>query len=181
MENNKWGRYFQVATNLAVLLGVVLVVIQLRQNSELLKLQIIKQDADTYTSAALETLPEDFNDVLYKSIESPEELNGAEILALDRYFWGRQLTRWRGLYDLADLGLLEDSAWRRSIIEDAILLDHPYGRAWWNGIKEWETTLPDDLVVLVDEVLGNSPGDSQRDVIEGTKRRIELEQEKSKQ
>ena len=181
MGNNRWGQYFQVATNLAVLLGVVLVVIQLRQNSELLELQIIKQVADTYTAAALETLPENFNDVFYKSIDSPEDLTGAELLALDRYLWGRLLTRWRGLYDLADLGLLEDSAWRRSIVEDAGLLDYPYGRAWWNGIKNWETTLPEELVALVDEVLENSPGDSQRDVFAKTKRQIILEQEKSGQ
>jgi hypothetical protein len=151
MNDHKWERYFLISSNLAVMVGVILVVIQLRQNADLLELQILKQDADEYVANAIETLPENFDEIMYKSMESPGDLTGPEIISLDKYFWGRQVARWRGLYDLAERGLLEESSWKRAIQEEAPTMNYPFGREWWIGIKNWETTLPDDFIELVDQ------------------------------
>ena len=179
MKNSNWKQYFQISSNLAVLAGVILVVLQLKQSTDLLELQILKQDSDSYSASALETLPENFDEIHYKAVESPEDLTGAEIMSLDKYYWGRQVARWRGLYDLAERGLLDDDSWRRAIREDAAILYHPFGRAWWRGIKNWETTLPADLVALVDEELLSSNHEPQLQYLQGLRRRVQEEIKKS--
>ncbi len=179
MQNSRWESWLNISSTLAVLLGVMLVIFQLRQNADLLELQILKQDTDGYIANALETLPENFDEILYKSMETPEDLTGPEIISLDKYFWGRQVARWRGLYDLAQRGLLEESAWKRAIREEAAIFSYPFGREWWIGIKNWETTLPDDLIALVDQEIDSPANEPQRDYFENLRRRALARHENS--
>ncbi len=71
MNNDKWESWLQVTSTLAVLIGVALVVLQLRQNSDLIELQILKQDSESSIEHILSVLSENFYEIRQKSIEDP--------------------------------------------------------------------------------------------------------------
>ncbi len=161
-----------------MLAGVILVVFQLQQNSDLLELQILKQDADSYIQNSLEVLPENFNEIWQTAIDNPKNLTRAEIVALDRYLWARSVWRWRNLYDLANRGLLEKSVWQRTIEDDvSVFFAHPFGRAYWADMKSWQTTLPEDLVNFVDQTLEDDEINAMADYIDNIERRLGIDRQ----
>jgi len=87
MNNDKWESWLQVTSTLAVLIGVALVVLQLRQNSELIELQILKQDSESSIEHILSVLPENFYEIRQKSIEDPGGLTDLEFRAVDAFLW----------------------------------------------------------------------------------------------
>ena len=167
MIRKDWNSWLQISSTLAVLAGVVLVIAQLRQNAELIELQILKQESESYIQNFAEILPENFTQVWLKAIDDPQSLTRDEIFAVDLYLYARSVARWRAMYDLSERGLLEDSEWQQRVAEDApSALAYPFGRAWWEGIKRWgatlpnehiESPLPEDLVDAIDRALAQEP------------------------
>ena len=111
MKSINSGQLLQVSSNLAVLLGVVLVVLQLRQNAELLELQILSQESDSYIENEIAMIADNYTETWRKMIEEPENLTMAEYRAIDSHLWAQNISRWRNLYDLYERGLLDSSAW----------------------------------------------------------------------
>ena len=68
-----------------VFAGVVLVIFQLRQNADLLELQILKQDVDSYIAGELMMIGENYADTWQKMVEEPENLNLAELRAIESH------------------------------------------------------------------------------------------------
>jgi len=168
---NNRDNWLQISTTVAVLIGIALVVIELQQNSDLVELQILKQDAEAATDRGISILPDNIYEIRQKSIDNPEDLTHLEFRALDGLLWYSTVNRWRGLYDLAEQGLLEDEVWRTAVKEEApIFLAYPFGRAYWERMREVATYLPADFVVGIDEVLANASdnyaADSFSDVME---------------
>jgi hypothetical protein len=148
----------QISSNFAVLVGVVLVIVQLRQNAELLELQILKQDTDSYIENEIAMLPENYTEIWAKMILEPENLTLSEFRAIDSHFWAQNISRWRNLYDLYERGLLDSTAWRRLVSDDVeIEFAHPYGRWYWNSVVESEENLPPELVEFVSSLLAEAP------------------------
>ena len=106
MKNKNWENWLSISSTLAVLVGVALVVLQLRQNAELIELQILKQDSDNRIQSSMETMPDNIYEIRLKSLKEPENLTQLEYHVLDGYLWYRTVGRWRGLYDLAERNLL---------------------------------------------------------------------------
>ena len=158
MKNSRLENWLSLSSALAVLIGVVLVLIQLRQNAELLELQILKQDADNYTETEASLLPENIYEIRQKSLDEPENLTPFEYQVLEVFYWSMGIARWRNLYDLAERGLLDQSAWQRMVREDAgWTLGNPFGRAYWERVKVDVPNLPTQFVELVDASLADAP------------------------
>jgi hypothetical protein len=159
MKHFEYKGWLQLSANVAILAGVVLVIFQLRQNAELLELQILKQEADSYIAGELMMIGENYADTWQKMLEEPENLNLAELRAIESHLWAHDIVRWRNLYDLHTSGLLDENAWKRLAGEDLEYeLAHPYGRAWWEEIKENNNIdLPRELVEFVDDGLAKAP------------------------
>lgn len=156
MKHFEYKGWLQLSANVAILAGVVLVIFQLRQNADLLELQILKQEADSYISGELMMIGENYADTWQKMVEEPENLNLAEIRAIESHLWAHDIVRWRSMYDLYSKGLLEEDVWKRRIREDLDYeLAHPYGRAWWEEVKEIPD-LPPELVKFVDDGLAKA-------------------------
>ena len=176
--------WLQLSANVAILTGVVLVIFQLQQNADLLELQILKQEADSYIAGDLMMIGENYADTWQKMIEEPENLNLAELRAIESHLWAHDIVRWRNLYELHSRGLLDEDAWKRIIREDLEYeLAHPYGRAWWEDIKG-NIDLPRELVEFVDDGLAkapyNAPVATFDRILESAKRKKELDQYESK-
>ena len=183
MKHINYKDWLQLSANVAILSGVVLVIFQLRQNADLLELQILKQDVDSYIAGELMMIGENYADTWQKMIEEPENLNLAELRAIESHLWAHDIVRWRHLYDMHSRGLLDEDAWKRMVSDDlAYELAHPYGRAWLEYIRD-NTDLPPELVEFIDDGLAkaghNHPAATFDRILESAKKKIELEQAES--
>jgi hypothetical protein len=159
MSRSDLLQWLQVSANLAILAGVVLVVLQMRQNADLLELQILKQDADSYIAAELALIGENYTETWQKMLEEPENLTLAEKRALESILWAHMIKRWVNTYKLAQQGLIEDIEWKHAVDSDVgYELAHPYGKAWWKEAREI-SMIPRQLAEYVDSKLetGVSP------------------------
>ena len=156
MKHINYKGWLQLSANVAILAGVALVIFQLRQNAELLELQILNQETDSYIAGDLMMIGENYADTWQKMIEEPENLNLAEMRAIESHLWAHDIVRWRNLYDLHSSGLLDEFAWKRVAGEDLEFeLAHPYGRAWWEEVRE-NVVLPAELVKFIDDGLAKA-------------------------
>jgi hypothetical protein len=176
MSNRQLAWSWQAVSNIAVLLGVFLVILQLRQNADLLEMQLIKQESESYVQNLTEILPEDFTDTMFRAVENPQELSRKEIFEVDLFLWSRGISRWRSLYDLAERGLLSHSEWQRAVSEDAAsVFAYPFGRAYWDNLKESQSTIPDELIQAIDSVLAESSPNSTTEWLDDLERRLGIE------
>lgn len=185
MNRKDWESWLQISSTLAVLVGVVLVVAQLRQNAELIELQILKEESESYIQNFAEILPENFTQTWIKAIDDPQTLSRDEVFAVDIYLYARTVARWRAMYVLAERGLVEDSEWQRLVAEDApSALGYPFGRAWWEEIKEWGTSssdehmeapLSDELVDAIDRALAQRAPNGTSEWIDELERRAQID------
>ena len=177
MKKKKWDGWHQILSTLAVLVGVALVILEIRQNSELIELQILKQSSDNYIAYSIAVLPANIYAIRQKSMDNPESLSHLDFRALDGFYWAITVLQWRGLYDLSERGLLERSAWQRMVQDEApVYLGYPFGRAWWKGIKDGATSLPDELVSTVDEALADTPRNFSAKSFEDAMKLLEAEE-----
>jgi hypothetical protein len=174
VRTNKLEQWIQLSSTGAVLVGVVLVVIQLRQNSELIELQILKDDANSYIENEINLLPDNIYEIRQKSLDAPDELTLYEYQVLDGLYWATAVSRWRSLYDLAERGLVNQSAWKNLIQEDVDwYFANEFGRAWWERVSTLESTLPTELIEHVNASLAELPDSYMNDALEDVKNRIE--------
>jgi len=162
MITDKLNRWFTMLVNLSVLAGIVLVAIQIQQNTDITKAQM----ANEYylLDAQLElTMMGEFPALsLEKAIYFPDELNQEDAVILDRYFnFGiLQLQRIRKMIELgvADEELYQERA--RYLIWH---LGNEAGRRWWNQYALGE---PNELSRDIETVLADSNFQINKEVLD---------------
>ena len=153
MKVGKISEWLQVIGSFGVLAGLILVALQIQQNTVLVRAELISNDSDAWISIDASKQSERFASVLAKSIVNPQELNAAEILELDGYFFTYidQLIRDRELYDLGVFDNPMESLVRGSLSD---YFGNEFARAWWAETK-WKFSL--DIVETIDkEMVGIS-------------------------
>ena len=155
-KSRNTGFWLAILGQVAVVAGLVLVALQLNQNSELLRLQMIDQESQRYTVIELALTGENGAQIWQKVIEQPEELTYAEQRVAETILW-TSFEAWRNSYVLHKAGLLGDE-WKIQVATQApYYLDHTYGRAWWRNLTERSINLPDALREVVEDSLEKSP------------------------
>jgi hypothetical protein len=151
---NNW---IQIATNLSILAGLILVIVQIQQNTEAIHTQILTQDHQSEIELEQNMLGENPAVIWAKSIESPKSLNLAEQRVLEAYLWS-QLERWRFAYEMAELGNAPPDKWKEGVERQAaFFLGSGYGLAWWKSTREHVLTLPAELRDLIDQSISAGP------------------------
>jgi hypothetical protein len=136
MESSKVGYWLQVGANIGILAGLVLVGVQMRQNLELLELQLMHQNADQTQEELLLTLGEDPAEVWAKHILEPENLTLREIRMMDHFYFA-VLNKWQDLYELYEKGLVGAGEWRRVVDDQAApIFKNRFGMTWWKKVRE---------------------------------------------
>ena len=149
MNHSKMSDWLQVAANVGIVIGLLLVGVQLKQNSDLLKTQLLYEESHRAIELETQVIGENGADVWAKSITDAKNLSLTEQRVMEALLWSftEQL---RATRMLAELGLLEDEEWRiRVNAESAFFLANEYGAAWWVNYSEGNTSLPDDLVAAI--------------------------------
>ena len=127
-RTNSW---LSLAANLAILVGLVLVAIELSQNTEHLRLQLTDQITSRMTENNRALLGENPTAAIAKSISEPENLTYAEFRIVDAYLIN-VLAVWEDRYFLHQAGLVDAANWRRRIEEEvAFELGSRFAKNWW--------------------------------------------------
>jgi hypothetical protein len=170
MKNHELSNWLQIAANVGIVVGLLLVGVQLKQNSDLLKTQLLYEESRR--SVDLETLlvGENGAEVWAKSISESKNMSLPEQRIMEALLWSF-VENLRSTRLLAELGLLEDEEWRLRVkSETAYYLGNDYGKAWWENYSDGNNSLPDDLIVAVhsrlSEVNTNFTADYTKDVMD---------------
>ena len=151
-------KYLTLAANLGIIVGLVLVLLQMRQNEALLRITLLNQHNESYIATDTAVGGETLAEYWAKSFEDPANLSLAEMRALEAQTFP-PLLRWSNLYRLYEAGLIEESTWRAEIQNDAMFyFTSPYSKAWWEefGPSLHPYVLPLEIRKEIDNVLANA-------------------------
>ncbi len=155
---NQWLTF---GANIGVIAGLILVAVQIKQNTRITKAQLTNDYYLADLQLELKMMGEDPATSWMKSVYTPNELTKEDAVILDRFFnYGMvQVQRLQKMYDLG----LVDKDWKDRIDYLGWHLGNEVGRRWWAFSKE---SLPDDLVQTVDETLANSKDRYNQDLLD---------------
>ena len=168
MKKIELGQAITILANVGVLAGLILVALQIQQNTVLVRAELISNATDAWIDIDASKQSENFASVLAKSIENPQELTSAEIIELDGYLFTYldQLLRDRLLYDL---GVFDDPP--EDLVRGSIkdYFGNEFARAWWAEAKsKW----PADVVELIDREMETVSVNQDMEQIERIRRRL---------
>jgi len=153
MEFTRINSWLQVGANVGIVVGLLLVGVQLKQNSDLLKTQLLYQESQRQIELETMVVGENGAAVWAKSINEPGNLTLSEQRVMEALLWSfaEQL---RATRMLAELDLLDDEEWRLRVdAETGFFLGNTYGTAWWANYKDGNNALPSDLRQAIDDRL----------------------------
>jgi len=104
MKTDKISRWLILGANIGVVLGLLLVALQIRQEAELTKMQLFSDHTNARKEWAQAMMGDSPMSVVAKSIERPKDLSLEELLIMDHYFISA-LNELRRLELLRNLGL----------------------------------------------------------------------------
>ena len=166
MKLTKIADWLQIIANFGILIGLILVLMQMRQNEELQRSQIMNQYHDSYSAYEASFAGENLPDIWEKSLLEPENLTLSEMRVLEATTYVA-LNRWVNLYRQSEAGILNEEDWKNEVLNDkGWYFDNPYARAWW---KEYATGmrndgyLPSAIYDIIEERLNDSKSRSPRD------------------
>jgi hypothetical protein len=153
MNNSKLSSWLQITANVGIVAGLLLVGVQLKQNSDLLKTQLLYDESRRAVNLETLVVGEDGAEVWAKSISGAKSMSLSEQRIMEALLWSF-VEQLRSTRLLAELGLLEDEEWRLRVnSESAFYLGNEYGKAWWVNYSESNASLPDDLKAEIDSRL----------------------------
>jgi len=153
MNSSKVSDWLQIAANVGIIGGLLLVGVQLKQNSDLLKTQMLYEESSRLVALETQVVGELAAEVWAKSIAEPQNLDLAEQRVMEALLWSF-VEQLRSTRLLAELGLLDDADWRARVQSDtAYYLGNAYGRAWWANFRQDNSSLPPDLIKEIDDRL----------------------------
>ena len=153
MVLSKTNNWLQIVANLGIVVGLLLVGVQLKQNSDLLRTQLLYEESDRAMQLEALLVGEDGAKVWAKAMEDPEHLTLAEQRIMEALLWS-YTEQLQSVRRLAELGLLDDTDWRLRVQTEAgFFYGSRYGTAWWKNFSGDNEALPKDLVDAIDEQL----------------------------
>jgi hypothetical protein len=148
--------WVSIATNISIVGGLLLVGAQMKQEANLLRLQMLSEEIREMVETERVMLGENAAAVWAKSLQSPHDLSLEERRIMDAYLYifAEHL---RSIYLLAQEGLVENTEWQTRVAIDAgYFFGNPYGQAWWRNFSRQPTTYPQDLINVINEKLNGN-------------------------
>jgi len=150
MNTSKLSDWMQILASVGVLVGILLIFVEIRQNTELGRAEHVAGAYEMWASIAQIELQSDINELFVKSIEQPDALSISEMMDLSSWLvnviaiYQRQTT-------LYQLGLASDP---KAGLRDAAryYFSGRFGRAWFEANKEWIGMTPVVYETIRDEI-----------------------------
>ncbi len=132
MKMDSINRWLSLVANIGVMLGLILVAYQIRQDVELTKVQLFSDATSSRKEWNQAMLGSDPMNVVMKSIESPSELTLAELHVMDAYLVG-------AVNELRRLELLEAAGLDVNVEVEGLhhfFFGSRFAKAWYEEFRE---------------------------------------------
>jgi hypothetical protein len=148
MDLEQLNSWLAVVANLGVVGGLVLVALQIRQNTRITKAQVANDWFLADMQLELAMMGENPAATWAKAVFSPDELDYHDAAVLDRYF-NFGLVQIQRLQKMHELGVA-DAEWMQRASYLSWHLGNEVGRRWWGHFR---AGFPDDFARMVDDIL----------------------------
>jgi hypothetical protein len=148
VDGNKINRWLTLAANVGVLAGLVLVSLQIRQNTAITRAQIENDYFLADMQLELTMMGEDPAASWVAAVYAPDELTARDAAVVDRYF-NYGLVQVQRLQRMNELGLADDE-WVDRIDYLRWHLGNEVGRRWWEHSRD---SFPAEFVATVEASL----------------------------
>ncbi len=157
VNSTKLIGWFQIVANMAVLAGLILVAIQINQNTELVRYQLKHNNFVLSVEKENTILGENPARVWAKAIENPSGLSLEEMRVMEGFFY-RTIMEYNHLYENREFW---GDEWKRRIrSENGWFLRSKFGRAWWEQ-QRGDVTSAEFLEEIDAVVFGDEPDQTQ--------------------
>ena len=153
MSEDRVTKWFTIATNAAVLIGVILLVIEIRQTNDLARLQALQERRYLGQQSEMAFYDPEISRVWVKSIIEPENMTLEEVRAMDAYL---SVHLWQASHirELEETGLMTEAE-ARKWIEDSFdfIFSNTFAQTWWKKSGYTWSYLSDfdDIITSFDE------------------------------
>jgi len=150
-----------VGANIGVLIGLIVLIVELNQNTDHLRLQIMDQiNARQFAHNSI-FLAENPAPVIEKSLIEPENITYTEFRVLDAYLMNI-LSTWEDRFFLYQAGLVDATDWKTKVEQDADwYFGNKFAKGWWEN--SGKGVLEKEFADHVDQVLKNIGNDESYD------------------
>ena len=158
MDQSRFGIWAQVIGNVAVVVGIAILIYEVNQNKQLINAQIIQADLSPIADRQAAKMGDDPRSALFKVEFCPDELTGEEAVTLSAHYTSL-FTGWFTLYTVSQAGGFE-RPWRE-VIRRGVRnqFSNPVSRRW---LKEYlhpgANTVRDEIREIVEAALAEEPG-----------------------
>ena len=174
MRNSRWIDGMQLFASVGVLVGLLLVFYEIRQNNELAKADSVRELLVSWQQIAFSEYETDIVEIYIKSVEDPENLTSAEIgklsawltVVMNQYLLTFEMNE-RGLgYNYRDV----DNGPEQELLGGfESYFGTPFGRSWYLENKSW---LPPEIIDILDREMAARPVQSGVGYVERIKSRL---------
>lgn len=161
MNSDKLGRWLTLAANLGVIAGLILVAVQINQNTAITKAQIANDYYLADMTLELAMMGENPADSFNKAIYAPDEITTADAVVLDRYF-NYGMVQIQRLQKMDELGMAYEG-WRERVNYLKWHFGNEVGQRWWAQVKDG---YPDEFREYVDSILAEDSLTENREMID---------------
>ena len=174
MNEARMNHWLQILANVGIVVGLLLVGFQIKQNSDLLKTQLLYDESRRIVDFEMQMLGDDPARVWAKSMTDPQELTLEEQRVMEASLW-IYAEHIRATRLLSQLGLLDDEEWRARVqAESAFYYGNSYGLGWWKNYSDGNSSLPQDLIDEVNERLANSSNSNTLEYFEDQRESLDM-------
>ena len=159
MDLERISSWLQIAANVGILGGLVLVGFQLQQNSEILQAQMMSAESRSVIDQEMQVIGEQGAAAWVSAMSDPKNVSAEHHRIMEAIFWSA-VESWRHIEELSNLGLADVDPRTRVTQEAPWYFGNSYGRAWWIT-RRAESALSDELKVVVDEAIKKYPNFNQ--------------------
>lgn len=150
-----------LGANIGVIAGLILVAVQINQNSAITKAQMANEYYIADMTLELAMMGENPADSFNKAVYAPDEITTADAAVLDRYF-NYGMVQIQRLQKMDELGLAYEG-WRERVNYLRWHFGNEVGRRWW---KEAKNGYPDEFRKYVDEILTENTFSSNQEMLD---------------
>lgn len=148
MSTDKLGRWLTLGANIGVIAGLILVAVQINQNTAITKAQMANEYYIADMALELAMMGENPADSFNKAVYAPNEITTVDAAVLDRYF-NYGMVQIQRLQKMDELGMAYEG-WQERVNYLRWHFGNDVGRRWWNKVKE---DYPDEFREYVDKIL----------------------------
>ena len=161
MDPNILNQWLSFAANFGVVVGLILVALQIKQNTQITKAQITNDYYIADMELELAMMGENPAVPWAKSIYEPNEITIEDAVILDRYF-NYGIVQIKRLRRMQEMGLADDD-WKKRLSYLGWHLGNEVGRRWWEYSK---VGMPDEFVKTVDGILADREYHANKDLLD---------------